>query len=196
MLNNTNIFKNDKINNMFVRRSLVYTIIISMLFVNGCMSLIMPRFGPIHVYLNKKVKQSKYKRIAVVPFDVSGYYGGTIDKVSGTALADRYTAVLMGIGYDVIERQRLEIIVKEQNLSMTGLIDIKTSQKVGKIIGVQGFVFGSVSGKPNAFSVMSKLVDVETGSVVWTLVLDNNIERNGAKELKKTLDKHYADGGK
>jgi len=55
--------------------------------------------------------------------------------------------------------------------------DPKTSLKVGNILGVQGFVFGSVSGRPNAFSVMTKLVDAETGSTVWSLVLSNNIER-------------------
>ena len=118
------------------------------------------------------------------------------DKVSGTAVADRYTFELMRAGYDVIERQRLESILKEQELGMTGLTDPKTSLKIGKILGVQGFVFGSASGKPNAFSVMTKLVDTETGTTVWSIVITNNIEKNAIKNLRKSLDKHYADGGK
>jgi len=153
-------------------------------------------FGPVEVTLNRNVTQSRYKKIAIAEFDVSGYDGQGIDRVSSTALIDRYTAVLIGIGYDVIERQRLEYILKEYSLSMSGLVDPKTAQKIGNLIGVQGIVFGSVSGRPGAFSVMSKLVDTETGSVVWTVVLTNNIERNGAKELKKALDRYYKKGGK
>jgi TolB-like protein len=102
----------------------------------------------------------------------------------------------MRAGYDVIERARLETILGEHKLSMTGLTDPDTSLKIGKILGVQGFVFGSVSGKPNAFSVMTKLVDAETGTTVWSIVLTNNIEKNAIKQLKKTIDSHYAKGGK
>lgn len=148
------------------------------------------------VILNKNAVQSKYKRIAVVPYDVSGYDVMGRDKVSGTALSDRYTFELMRAGYDVIERQRLESILREQELGMTGLTDPKTSLKIGKILGVQGFVFGSVSGKPNAFSVMTKLVDTETGTTVWSIVLTNNIEKNAIGKLRKTLDKYYENGGK
>lgn len=166
---------------------------------SGCTSLLLEaQFGPVDVVLNSSAVQGKYKRIAVVPYDVSGYDGsGPVkDAVSGTALADRYTFELIRAGYDVIERQRLESIIKEQALSMTGLMDPKTSVRVGKVLGVQGFVFGSVSGKPNAFSVMSKLVDAETGSTVWSVVLTNNIEKNAIKALRKELDRYYAKGGK
>jgi TolB-like protein len=175
------------------------SIIIIILFLNtmNCVSLFTSiNFGPVDVTLNENIKQSAYKRIAVVPYDVSGYDGMGRDKVSGTALADRYTNELMKAGYDVIERQRLESVINEQKLSMTGLVSPETSVKVGKILGVQGFVFGSVSGKPDAFSVMSKLVDVETGSTVWSIVISNNIEKNAIIKLKETMDKYYTKGGK
>lgn len=166
-----------------------------LVFTGSCQSF-GPSFGPADVMLNKEAEQAKYKRIAVIDFDVSGYDGQGIDQVSSTAFVDRYSAVLMGIGYDVVERQRLKHSLKEHELSMTGLMNQKTAHKVGNLLGIQGYVIGSVSGKPNAFSVMSKLIDVETGSTVWTIVLSNNIEKNGAAALKKALDKHYAEGGK
>lgn len=153
-------------------------------------------FGPVDVTLNRNIQQKKYKRIAVAPYNVSGYDGMGRDKVSGTALADRYSNELLKAGYDVIERQRLEMIIKEQELSMTGLIDPRTSVKVGRMLGIQGIVFGSVSGRAGNFSVMSKLVDVETGSVAWTVVLTNNIEKNAIAKLKKNLDAYYKKGGK
>lgn len=189
--------------NTFMRRFLTVKtyIIISLLLLSfvtpGCVSMLLEmQFGPVDVVLNKSVQQSRYKRIAVVPYDVSGYDGMGRDKVSGAAMADRYTFELMRAGYDVIERQRLETILREHELSMTGLTDPDTSLKIGKILGVQGFVFGSVSGKPNAFSVMTKLVDTETGTTVWSIVITNNTEKNAIKKLRKTIDDHYAAGGK
>lgn len=170
-------------------------VLFSAICMGACMSF-GPAFGPADVVLNKEVAQAKYKRIAVIEFDVSGYDGQGIDQVSSTAFVDRYSAVLMGIGYDVVERQRLKHSLKEHELSMTGLMNQKTAHKVGNLLGIQGYVIGSVSGKPNAFSVMSKLIDVETGSTVWTIVLSNNIEKNGAAALKKALEKHYAEGGR
>lgn len=180
-------------------KAITYTIsaITVFSFLTGCMSMMLEmQFGPVDVILNKNAVQSNYRRIAVVPYDVSGYDGMGRDKVSGAALADRYTFELMRAGYDVVERQRLETILREQELGLTGLTNPKTSLKVGKILGVQGFVFGSVSGKPNAFSVMTKLVDTETGVTVWSVVLSNNIEKNAIEKLRKTLDRHYAGGGK
>lgn len=182
---------------MLINRNylLIITLTVFSALVSSCITM-GPAFGPVDVSLNKHVKQSKYKRIAIVPYNVSGYDGQGIDKVSGTALADRYTMELMKAGYDVIERNKLEAILKEHRLGMTGLTDARSSIKIGKILGVQGFVFGSVSGKPNAFSVMTKLVDVETSSTVWSIVITNNIEKNAIKELKKTLAEHYAKSGK
>lgn len=155
-----------------------------MFFICGCIT---PRFGPVNVKLNRNVDQNKYKLVAVAPYDVSGYNGQGRDFVSGQALADRYTHELMGAGYNVIERSQLEAIMREQQISNSDLVNPRYRSKVGKLLGIQGIVFGSVSGRPNAFSVMSRLVDVETGITVWSIVISNNIERNAIKKLKQEL---------
>jgi TolB-like protein len=164
--------------------------------ISNCAHWVKPNFGPVNVSLNAGSEQSRYKRIAIIPYDVSGYDGQGMDKVSGTALADRYTHELMRVGYDVIERQRLEILLKEHELNSSDLFNQKKSAEIGNLLGVQAFVFGSVSGRPGAFSVMTKMVDVETGSTVWSVVLSNNIEKNAMEKLKLALDAHYAKGGK
>ncbi len=163
----------------------------------SCLSLIeRMNTGPIHISLNKNVDQSKYKRIAVVPYDVSAYrgFGRTGGKHGGETLADMYSAELMKIGYDVIERTRLKAVIEELELQMTGLVHPKTTSKVGKILGVQGMVFGTAAGRAGAWTCTSRLIDVETGSVVWTIVTETNLPKYAVPELKEKLDEYREQG--
>jgi len=150
--------------------------------------------GPIHVTVNQNVNQSKYKRIAVVPYNVEAYrgFGRTGGKHGGETLADMYTAELMKIGYDVIERQRLTAVMEELELQMSGLVNPKSTSKVGRILGVQAMVFGTAAGKPGAWNCTSRLVDVETGSIVWTIITETNLPKYAVPKLKKELDRYYS----
>lgn len=50
---------------------------------------------------------------------------------------------LMKIGYDIVERRRLETVVEEQALQQTGLLDQNHLIKAGKVLGLQAIVLGS-----------------------------------------------------
>lgn len=78
---------------------------------------------------------SKIKRIAVLQFDGE----------KGSAVADVFILELMKKGIDVMERSKIESILKEQELSVSGLIDPSTAKVVGKIFGVDAIVTGSIS---------------------------------------------------
>jgi PBP1b-binding outer membrane lipoprotein LpoB len=158
------------------------------LFLVQCMT-IGPYYGPVTVVLNEKIDQSKYVRIAVMPFDTSAYKG--FDENSGLTLADWYSAELLKIGYNVVERARVEKLLKEQELQISDMVDYDTAIRVGKILGVQAIVFGSSAGKPGQFTSIVKLVDVETGEIVWTLVLETNLPNNAVPKLKQALDEYY-----
>ena len=63
------------------------------------------------------------------------------------AVGDVFTRVLTGVdGISVLERERLEDILEELNLSMSGLVDDETAVKVGKLKGCQYMLMGSVTG--------------------------------------------------
>lgn len=47
--------------------------------------------------------------------------------------------------YTVVEREQMEKILKEQSLSMSGVIDEKTAASVGAILGLDAIIVGSVS---------------------------------------------------
>lgn len=78
----------------------------------------------------------KYRKVAVMPFQ------GKPAK-AGIALAEYFITEVMDIGFNVIERSQLEKILKEQNISLSGVIDTETIHKVGKIMGVDALVIGS-----------------------------------------------------
>lgn len=91
-------------------------------------------------HLNPKADLSKYKKIAVFDFnDASGALG------SGNVIADLITAELMRKGYGVVERSRIETILNEQKMRISGIIDESTAIEIGKILEVDAIVTGALS---------------------------------------------------
>ncbi|RPI95687.1 MAG: hypothetical protein EHM32_05165 [Spirochaetales bacterium] len=85
---------------------------------------------------NKVDVNKKLNKVAVFPFDVKG--AGWGDEFS-----DSISHCFFKTGrVEVVEREALERILKEQNLSMTGLIDDKSAVKVGKLLGADVILVG------------------------------------------------------
>lgn len=159
--------------------------------------------GP-NVAVNLRADFSAIRRVAVSPFSGTG----------GEAAADMIAQDLLARGADVVERQRLEAVLREQSLSGQGLLDPATVKRVGKILGVDALIVGTVTnyspgqsylvysggagtilgatvtpiagrtvysqgpavGVPGsdvvtsaaAVGLVARMVDVETGSVLWS----------------------------
>ncbi|OGR87952.1 MAG: hypothetical protein A3A86_06100 [Elusimicrobia bacterium RIFCSPLOWO2_01_FULL_60_11] len=91
------------------------------------------------------------------------------------------TTELMATGkFDVVERSRIKKMLEEQHFGLTGAVDAETAQKVGKLIGAQGIMIGSVGeygrkistdlrgGMLSTLSLSARLISVETGLVIWS----------------------------
>ena len=62
-------------------------------------------------------------------------------------MADALVTSLVQAGrFDVVERERLDLVMTEQNLTQTGRVDPATAARVGKILGAELVVFGLVTG--------------------------------------------------
>jgi curli biogenesis system outer membrane secretion channel CsgG len=83
------------------------------------------------------------KRVAISTFEDktgSGY------SHLGSGVADMLTTALVKSGkFTVIERMELEKVLSEQKLGESGLVTAETAPKVGKLLGVELIVVGSVS---------------------------------------------------
>lgn len=91
------------------------------------------------------------KRIAVLNFDyatvqssVSAIFGTNQDIGKGIAdmLVDRF---VNGHVYSVIERKALDALLREQNFSNSDRADANTAAKLGRILGVDAIVIGSIT---------------------------------------------------
>ncbi len=93
--------------------------------------------------------QSGKIRIAVVDFSTDALEGGWHYSWSSDNLAraasDNLTMELVKSGkFRVIERQQLDRVLQEQNLGESGRLDASTAARLGKVLGVQLIVIGSV----------------------------------------------------
>lgn len=90
--------------------------------------------------------QSK-KRVALLDFDftaVHRWWGGDWDV--GRGIADLIVTSLVNDGtYSVIERKKLDAILQEQNFTNSERANPTTAAKIGKILGVNAIIVGSVT---------------------------------------------------
>ena len=88
-------------------------------------------------------------RIAILDFDYSSLSNPTwFSLFTGGAkgVSDIVINKLVQSGrYSVIERSRLDAVLQEQNLAATGRIDPTTAAQIGRILGVDAVVIGSIT---------------------------------------------------
>ena len=135
-------------------------------------------------------------RVAVMNFENNSAWTWWGDNL-GRAAADELATQLVQSGkYTVIERAQLDAILQEQNLGATGAITPATAAKVGKLLGVQLLLTGSITqfsvqrtsvamrgiggSYLNAESkVDARLVNTETGEIMVVAVGQGNKRMGG-----------------
>lgn len=110
---------------------------------------------------------------------------------AGNAVTDEFIRQLIFRDIDVVERERLESLLREQRLAGSKYLDPETVKQVGKILGVDALITGTVTKyiaedretiyfrdedgniKTEVFlkraevGVSARMIDVETGLIVW-----------------------------
>lgn len=66
----------------------------------------------------------------------------------------------------VVEREYLNKIIEEVKLQNSGMVDEKTAIETGRLLGVQYFVFGSITSLNETIKITTRTVSVTTGQVV------------------------------
>lgn len=120
---------------------------------------------------------SKIKRIAVIEFRNSAYYPN-----SGSMVSQLFAKYMLKAGYNVIERDELEALLRERQLSTANLLEPSTVLNYGKLLGIDAIVTGSIPmvvpeqnfydmGNPRFIAaqvgVTARMISVETGEVLW-----------------------------
>ena len=135
-------------------------------------------------------------RIAVSNFENNSTWSWWGDNL-GRAAADELATQLVQTGkFTVIERAQLDAILQEQNLGASGAVTSATAAKVGKLLGVQLLLTGSITafsikrtsigmrGIGGSYSnaeskVDARLVNTDTGEVMIVAVGQGNKRMGG-----------------
>jgi TolB-like protein len=114
--------------------------------------------------LSTSMKTSSIRKIAIVEFtDLSGY-----PSVLGQFIAEELITALLNVSpgqFDIVERRQLAKVLKEQKLSASGLIDSETIASVGKLLGIQAIVTGSITDLGSGVKLNARVIAVESGKV-------------------------------
>jgi TolB-like protein len=101
--------------------------------------------------------------IAVLPFETKGL-GNKLGQVD---LLDKLITGFVNINrFKVIERALLEKILEEQKLGISGIIEVSTAARIGKGIGVDAVVVGSVTLTRTALSIDARMIDTESATII------------------------------
>ena len=128
--------------------------------------------------------------IAVVDFG-----GNNVSEGDCRALTDRLRAELFNTKhYKVIEREMMEQIIEEQGFQQSGCSTDECMVEVGKLIGVEKIVGGSISKVGRTYSVSSRIVSVENGKILKGATYDykgeiDELLTNGMKMVAYELIK-------
>ena len=117
-------------------------------------------------YLSKDISdgltENQKRTIAVVEF--ADLRGNVTD--FGRFIAEELiTRLHQTKKFKVIERQLLNKILSEQKLSLTGMIDQTSAQRLGKLLGVDAIASGTVTDLGKSFRVNARLIDTSTGEI-------------------------------
>ena len=89
---------------------------------------------------------------------------GFPDSQANQELADLVTAHLSGVkGLELVERQSLDKVLRELRMSLAGLVRAKAAVSVGKLVGADWFLLGTLAKLNGHTSLVLRVVDARTG---------------------------------
>jgi hypothetical protein len=91
---------------------------------------------------------------------------GETTALANTVYDSLLTALLEQGRFQLAEREKLAAILREQKISQGALVDPDTTSTLGKIVGVEGILLGTVIQTSKALEVFSRFVDVESGAIL------------------------------
>jgi len=106
------------------------------------------------------------KKIAIIPFSYAdGRTGATKD---GSVISERLTIKMINMHkFEIIERSVLDKVMAELKLQSSGMIDASSAQQLGKLLGVEAIVTGTlVETSDGQIEVNARLIKTETAQAI------------------------------
>ena len=128
--------------------------------------------GP-RTYVQSDADFTYIKKVVVLPFD-----NLTSDKFAGYKIREIVTTDILSRGFfDVIEQGEVKRVLKEEGKGSATTIDKEAAKRIGKRLGVQAFILGSVEeygtsqgGGGRSFShvaISIRMIDAVSSKILW-----------------------------
>ena len=112
-------------------------------------------------------EMKKVTRIAITEFT----YGDEFNDFTRNIQDILYTNLIQR-GMTVVEREKMEQVLNELGKSFSGMIDSSTAAEIGKMLGVEAIVVGTVADMGNSLDLRARLVDVEKSAAITAAQID------------------------
>ena len=110
----------------------------------------------------KALQLAERLSMTVLPFGQKG----AVSKAS-LSFQDNLTDALVNRNrFRMIERDKLDVILQEQKLSRSKLIDKKTALKLGKLVAAQTIVTGNIIESGIGVEIVGRVIDTETSEIL------------------------------
>ena len=145
----------------------VLLLLLSVILLGGCGSR-----GAVKSYLREGVDPTFVKKVAILKFE-----NHTENKQAADRLRDLVTMEALAMGlFDVVDRTVVDEVLAEEGVEEGTGLDKDTVRRLGKRLGVQALLVGSVNAYEEeregsySYPVVSlslRLLDVASGEIVW-----------------------------
>ena len=101
-----------------------------------------------------------------IPVAILDLEGRGISALEAATLTDRLRSEMVTVGaFVVVERGQMEMLLEEQGFQQTGCTSAECAVEVGKLLGVQKMVTGSIGKLGALYTVDARMFDVQTGEI-------------------------------
>ena len=131
-------------------------ILLAALFVGGCAT------GKGESYTRAGYDFGQLNKVAIV--EVSGAVAGDAAK---NQIGDFFAMELLKRGYTVVERAKVQALLKEQEFQASDITTDEGAAKAGQVLNVPAVVVISIPTYKEEMNMTAKMIDVEDGSILW-----------------------------
>jgi curli biogenesis system outer membrane secretion channel CsgG len=130
------------------------------------------------------VPVARFLNLAVGELQPQGLSGSDAAMVSAILRNE----IVQTRAFSVVERSEMERVMNEQAFQRTGCTSDECAVKLGKLLNVQRIVMGTVGKLFESYMASVRVVDVETGRVVFSEMAKGKDELELTAELKRVAE--------
>jgi len=102
--------------------------------------------------------------LSILPFE----HEGLVSEASLSFQDNFIDALVDRNRFQVVERNKIDVILKEQKLSRSKLIDGRTALRLGRLVAAQSIITGTMIETIDGIEIVARMMDTETSEILAT----------------------------